>query len=453
MQVKTKNKELPLKGLRVLGFTQSWTGPFCGCLLADLGAEHLRVEQIQYAGGMTRGVTPFPLQDMWLNSKDGGIFNYPDRMAQGPNNEYHMNRFSFGNAHLQNCKGFTLDFMRPKGMELFVELLKMSDVFVENNTPTTAPKLGLTWEFLHEINPKLIVIRSPAFGLSGRSVKWKGFGSNVEAGVGHTYAYRYSDDVDDAVSSLETYSMDNIGSHSLAAAAMMGMLQVEKTGKGMLIEIPQAEGVLDALPAQWMDYFVNGRIQPAWANRHPSALQGAYPTNGDEPMFDYVAISIFNDAEWDGFVDALGNPAWAKDEKFADAVSRLKNQDELDKHIAEWTKQHNKYAIMHMLQAKGVPAGPVMTEGDAFADPSLLDHNFFVEETQKWCGTHKYAGQEAIFMRTPRVSRADFPPTGLGEYNEYVFKEILKLSDADYQSLIDEEYIGTEMVAGAKSSL
>ncbi len=454
MQVKSKKKKnYPLEGIRVLGFTQSWTGPFTGMLLGDLGAEHLRVEQIQYAGGMTRGVMPFPMDDYYANIKDGGIFQYPDRKCTGPNGEYHMNRFSFGNGHLQNTYGFTLDFMRPKGMELFKKLIKMSDIFVENNTPTTAPKLGLTWEALHEINPQLIVIRSPAFGLTGPHFNWKGFGSNIEAGVGHTHALRYSDNEEDTISTLETYTMDNCGSHTLPTAAMMGLLQREITGEGVLIEIPQAEGVLDVMPVYWMDYFVNGRIQPAWSNRHPSAVQGCYPSLGDDPNMDYVIITIFNDEEWQGFCTAIGNPKWCQDPKFADAVSRLKNQDELDKHITAWTKQHDAYAIMHLLQAHGVPAGPLMTEKMVYEDHHVLDHDFFIEETQQWCGTHKYTGYTAKMLRTPRKNRADMPPTGLGQYNEYVFKEILKLTDAEYQELIDEEYIGTEMSSGAKPSL
>lgn len=453
MKVKSKKKDYPLKGIRVLGFTQSWTGPFAGMLLGDLGAENLRVEQIQYAGGMTRGIMPFPMEDYFASIKTGGIFQYPDRKCTGPDGEYHMNRFAFGNAHLQNTYGFTLDFQRPKGMELFKELIRKSDIFLENNTPTTAPKLGLSWETLHEINPNLIVIRSPAFGLSGPHYNWKGFGSNIEAGVGHTHALRYSDAPEDTISTLETYTMDNCGAHSLPTAAMMGLMQREKTGEGMLIEIPQAEGVMDLLPVYWMDYFVNGRIQPAWSNRHPSAIQGCYPTLGDDPAMDWAIITIYNDKEWNGFCTAIGNPAWCQDPKFSDAVSRLKNQDELDEHISAWTKQHDCYAIMYLLQDHGVPAGPVMTEKMVCEDRHMLEHDFFIEETQKWCGTHKYTGYTAKARNTPRKNRADMPPTGLGEYNEHVFKKILGLSDAEYQELVDEEYIGTEMVADAKSSI
>ncbi|MBU2509822.1 CoA transferase [bacterium] len=453
MITNTRKKKLPLEGVRVLGFTQSWTGPFAGMLLGDLGAEHLRLEQIQYAGGMTRGLTSFPLRDMWINKKFGRTMQYPDHEPTGPNGEYHMNRFSFGNCHLQNTYGFTLDFTRPIGMDLLKRIIAISDIFLENNTPSTAPKLGLTPEYLHEINPKMIIIRAPGYGLSGPYTNWKGFGANIESSIGHVFALRYSDNPEHAVSNLETYSMDNCGAHSLAAAAMMGLLQREKSGKGMLIEIAQAEGVMGVLPIFWMDYFANGRTQPAYANRHPTAIQGCYPTKGEKEGYDWVVITIHNDEEWNNFCQALEYPHWSKKQKFVDCVSRHNNQDELDEHISSWSRQHNNYAIMHLLQKHGVPAGPVLTEEMVFRDEHLLEHDFFIEETQKWCGTHKYSGYTGQFKKTPRRNRADMPATGIGEYNEYVFKGLLGLSNEDYLALEKEHYIGTEMLPDAKSSI
>ncbi|MFH2133140.1 MAG: CoA transferase [bacterium] len=453
MEIKTKKKRYPLQGVRVLGFTQSWTGPFAGMLLGDLGAENLRLEQIQYAGGMTRGLTSFPLRDMWINKKVGRTMQYPDHEPTGPNGEYHMNRFSFGNCHLQNTCGFTLDFTRPRGMDLLKQLLLKCDIFLDNNTPSTAPKLGLSPEFLHEVNPRLIIIRAPGFGLWGPYENWKGFGANIEAAVGHTFALRYSDKPEHIVSNLETYSMDNCGAHTLASAAMMGLLQRNKTDRGMLIEIAQAEGVMGVLPIFWMDYFINGRTQPPYGNRHPSALQGCYPTRGNNPDYDWVVLTINNDKEWRGFCQALGDPLWARAEKFSDGVSRLKHHDEIDQHISEWTRKHDHYAIMFLLQQHGVPAGPVLTEKMVYEDMHLLEHDFFIEENQKWCGTHLYSGYTGKFRHTPRKNRADMPATGLGEYNEYVFKKLLGVTDEAYAELEKEAYIGTEMLVDAKSSI
>jgi crotonobetainyl-CoA:carnitine CoA-transferase CaiB-like acyl-CoA transferase len=247
--------------------------------------------------------------------------------------------------------------------------------------------------------------------------------------------------------------MDNCRAHTLAAASMMGLLQREKTGKGMLIEVAQAEGVMGVLPIFWMDFFINGRTQPAYANRHPTAIQGCYPTKGERKDYDWVVITIHDDSEWLGFCEALGHPDWTKDKKFEDCISRHKHHDDLDNHIAEWSRQHNNYAIMHLLQKHGVPAGPVMTEEMVFKDKHILEHDFFIEETQKWCGTHKYSGYTGRFRNTPRKNRADMPATGLGEYNDYVFKDLLGVSDQEYAELEKEHYIGTEMLPDAKSSI
>jgi len=443
-------KSLPLEGVRVLSLTQSWTGPFASMLLGDLGAEVLRLEQIQYAGGLTRGSETRPNEESWLNNRSGGVMQYVDRKPWGPNGEYPWNRFSFGNCHLQNTHSFTLDFTRPKGWKLLEEIIKISDIFIENNTPTTAPKLGLTWEFIHKINPQLIVIRSPGFGLEGPHSHWKGFGRNIEAAIGHSWLHRYSEKPEHLISNRQTYLMDSIGAYSVAVAAIMALLNREQSGEGSQVEVAQAEGAMGALPAAWMDYFANGRMQPPRGNRLPTALQGCYPAAGDN---QWVVITISNDEEWENFCEAIERPHLAKDARFDNLLGRLKNQDILDIKIAKWTKLHNNYDIMRLLQAHGIPAGPVMTEAMSFKDGHLKDRDFFIEETQKWCGTHMYTGYAGKYTRTPRKNRANMPACGLGEHNEYVFKKLLKLSDEEYNELEKEEYIGTEILAKAKATL
>lgn len=449
-RVETKAKRLPLEGVRVLSLTQSWTGPFGSMLLGDLGAEVLRLEQIQYIGGLTRGVEGRPNEERWLKDRGGGIMQYVDRKPWGPNGEYPWNRFSFGNCHLQNTYSFTLDFTRPKGWDLLKEIIRISDIFIENNTPTTTPKLGLTWDFLHEVNPRLIVIRSPAFGLSGPHMNWKGFGRNVEGAIGHAWLARYSEALEHLISNRQTYLMDNMGAHTVATAAMMALLDREKTGTGALVEVAQGEAAMGALPAPWIDYFANGCIRPARGNRLATAVQGCYPTAGDD---QWVVITINGDEEWKGFCDALGNPPWTGDPRFGDLPGRLKHQDDLDTRIAEWTTKRTNYDVMYLLQAHGVPAGPVMTEASTFADGHVKDRDFFIEETQKFCGTHLYAGYIGKYRTTPRKNRAEMPPCWLGEHNAYVFKTLLGLSDEAYAELEKEQYIGTEILTDAKQSL
>jgi crotonobetainyl-CoA:carnitine CoA-transferase CaiB-like acyl-CoA transferase len=207
---------------------------------------------------------------------------------------------------------------------------------------------------------------------------------------------------------------------------------------------------MGALPASWIDYFANGCIRPAKGNRTTTAVQGCYPTAGED---QWVVITINGDEQWKCFCDAVGNPSWTLDPRFGDLPGRLEHQDDLDARIAEWTDRRTKFDVMYILQAHGVPAGPVMTEADTFADGHVNDRDFFIEETQKWCGTHLYTGYTGKFKRTPRKDRAEMPPCWMGEHNEYVFKKLLGLSDEAYAELEREAYIGTEVLAEAKASL
>jgi len=340
-----------------------------------------------------------------------------------------------------------LDISSPKGWTLFRRLVQLSDIFIENNTPLTLLKLGITWEFLHGENPKLIVIRSPGFGLDGPYFHWKGFGSNIEAAIGHTWLMRYSDAPEHTMCNRYTFVMDNCGAHTVPAAAMMALLQRERMGEGMLIEIAQAEGVMAALPGPWMEYFANHKTEfSAQGNRLPTAIQGCYPTKENDTwqgVDQWIVITINDEQEWRGLCEALGNPEWTKEPKFANSTNRRKNQDELDAYIAGWTRQHDNYAAMAILQEHGVPAGAVQTEAMNFFDPHVNSRDFWIRETQKWSGTHSYTGYTGKFLRTPRKNRAEMPPCGLGEHNEYVFKGILGLSDEEYTELEIEKYIGT----------
>ena len=241
-----------------------------------------------------------------------------------------------------------------------------------------------------------------------------------------------------------------MGAHTVATAAMMALLDRERTGVGSLVEVAQAEAAMAALPAPWIDFFANGRIRPVAGNRLPTAVQGCYPTIKDN---QWVVITINNEEQWEGFCDAVGHLSWTRDPQFSDLPGRLKNQDDLDARIAEWTRRRSNYDVMYILQAHGVPAGPVMTEANTFADGHVNDRDFFIEETQKWCGKHLYTGYTGKFKRTPRKDRAEMPPCWLGEHNEYVFKKLLGLSDEAYAELEREEYIGTEVLAEAKASL
>jgi crotonobetainyl-CoA:carnitine CoA-transferase CaiB-like acyl-CoA transferase len=187
---------------------------------------------------------------------------------------------------------------------------------------------------------------------------------------------------------------------------------------------------------------MNGRVQTSLGNRHPfMAPHGCYPCRGSDR---WVIIAIANDVEWDSFCQVLGNPAWACDARFADAASRYRHQDVLDAQIAAWTQQHPPWEIMEQLQQAGIAAGPVMREPDLFSDPHLHARGFFQVVTQAEAGTYPYPGVMWTMSKTPTTFRR--PPVRMGEHNDYVYREILKLSAEEIDALRIEGHIGMDFL-------
>jgi crotonobetainyl-CoA:carnitine CoA-transferase CaiB-like acyl-CoA transferase len=233
----------------------------------------------------------------------------------------------------------------------------------------------------------------------------------------------------------------------MVMAALMALKQRKKTGKGQYIDLAQTQSVLACYGEAFLDYAMNGNVQESMVNRWPLALQGCYRGKGDD-QWAYAVLTIFNDAEWEGLRRVLGNPDWMKDEKWADMLSRYKNHDEFDREIEAWTKEHDKYEVMHLLQKEGVPAGPVLCERDVYADPHVNERNFFIEMTQKWCGTHRYPGPAWKYSKTPQ--EFTLPPAGLGEHNEWAYKQVLGKSDEEYNRLVAAKHIGDEYLPHVK---
>jgi crotonobetainyl-CoA:carnitine CoA-transferase CaiB-like acyl-CoA transferase len=154
----------------------------------------------------------------------------------------------------------------------------------------------------------------------------------------------------------------------------------------------------------------------------------------------WVAISVSSEEEWQGLCRALGNPPWSKEERFSKALNRLKNQDELDKYIEEWTCRHDHYEVMYILQKEGIAAGPVLDQRDAFHNAHLVNRGFFEMVSHREAGTHLYPGMLWKMSETPLSIRK--PPPCLGEHNNYVFKEVLGMSNEEIVELEKEKLIG-----------
>jgi len=415
--------QLPLAGIRILDMTVVWAGPQVTTFLADLGAEVIRVENPWIFPSSTRGLAarPHPAQ---LASMGFMGRSYPDADP----GERPWNRSAVFNCHGRNKKAMTLDLRQESGREIFLELVERADVLVENNAPRVLDKLDLGWDVLHARNPRFIAVRMPALGFSGSYMDYIGFGANFEAIAGLTATRGYHDS--DLSTTTSTFHMDPVTGATGAFAVMAALQRRAATGEGVLVEMSQAENVMQQIGDLVVHAAKTGAAHPPLGNRHRArAPQGCYPCAGEDR---WAVISVGTDEEWDGLVRAMGSPAWAADERFATIPGRRAHHDELDGLIAEWTRELDPYTVFHRCQAEGVPAGPVTNEADSYADPQLRERGFFREITSPHTGTHEYPG--FLFRWTgPDMAWWRGSP-GLGEDNDYVYRDILGFDDDRYEA-------------------
>ena len=431
--VEPRTGALPLEGVRVLDLTIVWAGPYCTSFLADMGAEVIRIESTQtFPPAPTRGARARPNKQQ-LDDTALYLGGLPGRVPGARP----WNRIPLFNAHARNKLSMTVDLLRPEGQEVLDRLVAVSDVFVENNPTRTMERLSISYERLSAINPRIIMLRMPAYGNSGPYKNHRGFGLHMDSVVGHTMLRGYADM--DVSSVTPVLVCDAAGGTHGAFAVLAALNHLERTGEGQLIELAQAEAFIPMLGAHFMDYSMNGRNGGTRGNRHPHAIQGCYPCEGSDR---WVVVTLYDEQDWRRFIAALGEPAWTRDAAFADHESRLRNQDGLDVRIAEWTSERGHVDVMEALQAAGVAAGAVLDQADAYADTQLRESGFFQEAHQEDTGTHLYPG--APYRRSGAYPRFRRGPVRLGEDNEYVYKRLLGYSDDEYARLEAEGHVGMD---------
>ena len=420
----------PLAGIRVLAQGLVWAGPFCTMILADLGAEVIEIESIQH-----------------LNPTRAQLRHIPDVVLQSPMGSLYLNRdgsegfwdrnVSFNYAK-RGCLSATFDLQTERGHELFLELVKKADVFLENNAAEVVEHLGIGWEVLHAANPRLIMVRFPGFGITGPYAHHKGYGHNMEAVAGHTMVRGYADS-NPSTTPVSVHSDPNAGTHA-AWAVQAALLARERTGAGQLIEISQAEAVLHHIAFDMLDYEFNGRERRQRGNDHPAyAPYGVFPSAGQDR---WIAIACTSDAAFAALMQHLGAAGFTDDERFATTVARLRNRTAVNELVAERTPRYAAEELARRLQGSGVAADALAHQQEMHADEHLTARGYFTPITHPAAGTHLYPGPLGKLKYT-----ADGPPfqpaPTLGQHNEYVYKELIGLSDQEYQKLVDDQVIGT----------
>ena len=412
---------LPLDGIKVLDMTQVWAGPYTTTLLGDLGADIIRVEDsVDYT--VSRGALARPGKEL-LDSL-GWMCAFPDDEP----GERPWNRGAFFNIHARNKRSATVDLRRAEGVELFLRLVEQVDVMVENNSTGVIDKLGLGWDVLHRRNPRLILIRMPALGLTGPLSSIVGFGANFEAMCGLTSLRGYPDA--DPSYNRPVYYMDTASGAAGAVAALAALRRRQRTGVGEMVEMAQGENMLNLIGEYLIDAARTGRDWAGVGNRHlVDAPQGAYPCQGEDR---WVVLSVDSDEAWAGLLRAMGDPVWGADERFATAEGRRAHHDELDQRLGEWTTTLDRWEVTHRCQAEGVIAAPVLDEPDTVTDPHLRARGFFRQRGSEEVGWHEYPGHPWKWTG-PALQWGGLCP--YGGANAEVWQGVVGLSDAEYERL------------------
>ncbi len=429
---KNGRKKLPLEGLRVLDITVVWAGPYASMHLADWGAEVIRIESTKHFATSTRGTMARPPQAMV--ALRSAAMGYPDDEP----GERPWNRNAIFNTHGRNKKSVTMDLTVPEGQEIFERLVANSDGLIENNVAISMERLGITWERLSKINPNLVLVRMPAFGIEGPYKNYRTWGNHMEALAGHPLLRAYPNE--DAARGPSGVPSDAAGGVGGALAFVMGVRYRNKTGKGVMIEAPTAENFVPLLGDFVMDYSMNGRVHTQLGNYHPNYAphQAFKCKDTDRPGGErerWVTITCRSDEEFRSLCEVMGMSELAADARFRVGSERWQNRSELEAVISQWTADKDPTDIAQRLQDVGVPAGKILNERDVLNDEHVKQRGFFQTVTHPEAGTHQNPTFGVKLSKTPNEIRRH--AVLLGQDNEYVYKKVAGYSDDEYAHFVE----------------
>jgi crotonobetainyl-CoA:carnitine CoA-transferase CaiB-like acyl-CoA transferase len=438
--------KLPLEGIRIVDLGGVWAGTFSTVLLADLGAEVLKVENQYVWQPNTRAVPIAHIQKSMTQAGPGWINGFPNNDPGERPWNYHPMFVSL----YRNKRSFTVDIRRPEGLAILGRLVAMSDAVLENSAVGTMEKLGITYDWLRQQKDDIIFLRAPGYGLTGEYATARTMGAHLEGVMGHQVLRGYRDG--DPSMNSGIFAADYIAATQIAFAIMAAIWHRNNTGRGQFIEMAQAENAAAMFAQAYMNYALNGVIEEAIGNRSIYAEQGEAPCGvypclspGTSETGDdrWIAINVTNDAEWVALRQVMGDPDWAKAPELQTAAGRAANQDLLDERIAEWTKDFDDYELFHRLQAAGVPAAPVLEASRVLDDPHVQAHNLYQPQrlVVDDIGEYRYPRPIYEFPESPGGIRR--PPVAFGQDNDYVYRELLKVSDEEYDRLVAEGHIAT----------
>jgi len=402
---------LSLENLRIIDLGQVYAGPLAGRLLADMGAEVVRVESAVRSG--RGGLKPQP----------GAV--YPDSDPS----ERPYNRSAYYNELNRNKLAVGLNLSQEQGREVFKRLVKISDVVIENFSPRVMANFGLDYPVLRQVNPEIIMVSISGYGQTGPYRDYVSFGRGIEAMAGLSQATGY--EAGQPLGPGIAYADANAGLHA-AFAVLVALRQRRRTGKGQHIDLALRETLTALLGEQIMDYSMNRRSPARRGNRDcPEIFQGCYRCLGDDA---WITIAICSEGEFGSLLGVIGNPQNPPEFSFS-----KREPEELDRLIETWTLEHESEEAMDILQCSGVRAGVVCGAGELIRNPQLRARGFFENVTHPEAGTHVNPGMAWKMSRTPGEIR--MPAPCFAQHNGYVFGELLGMSENEIIKLGKEGII------------
>ena len=405
----------PLDGIRVIDHGHVWAGPLLGMMMADLGAEVIKVGPPHRQSGVSMGGRQSPVGSL------GG-----DRGATPPDDPRAFHGLDRGKISIAIHLG------DPRGLELYKRLIARADVVFDNFAPRVMPSLGLDYQTLSAVNPRIIMASLSAAGATPGP--WRDlvtYGPSLAALYGLKSLLGYAADPQPRE---DTADLDPTAAGHAFIAVLAALEYRERTGKGQFIDLAQGEATLQRAAQPLMDYLLNRRDAGPQGNRSAGlAPHGVYPAHGDDA---WLAIVVRSDDEWASLrqlaAGVFDNPRWDR------ALHRLQDQNALDAALAAWTRTHDAATLAKRLQQAGVPAFPMMSPIDLLTDPDFATLNaaaidLSAEAAAPARNGALYVGTPWKMQRSPAALRA--PTPNRGEHDDYIYGDLLGLTKSERSEL------------------
>ena len=414
----TDNNRLPLSRFRVVDFGTAWAGPMAAQLLADLGAEVIKIESRERMDGLRLGR---PIVGDDIAGGDRGLWPELQPVFHGIN---------------RNKLSVSLNLKTGHGLDLVRELLARSDVAINNYSPGVLDRLGLSYAELRTLRPDIILVSMPAMGDSGPLRDVLAYAPIIQALSGLMSVVGYSED-EPLGGELQAPWSDVVAAIHAALATVAALRHRNLTGQGQFIEVAQLEATTSMLGEAFLEQQMTGRTPSPRGNYNP-----AYAPHNNYPCADtdrWVAIAVESDEEWASFCAAVGSPSWITGGKFDTLAARLANVEELDSLVSTWTRQHTAQEITALLQEHGIAAMAVMNIEDQFLDPHFQERQAYLEVEHPHVGIEWLYGMPWLLSGTEAGIRRPAPL--LGQHNDYVLGELLGLTGEELERLKAEQAI------------